>query len=130
MLIVAKILKQSLENLAFLEYYLCRHGKPNGETQKGTEMKKVRATTWNTYRMTGYTHDVANDQASAGGVHYHEIRRSDSGGWQYRVCQSNGRHSAYGPVEVISDEDGEARFEAAKQYLMEQTMFKVRFHLF
>lgn len=78
-------------------------------------MKTIRATTWNTYRVTGYTHDVANDQASAGGVHLHQVRKSNSG-WQYRVCQSNGSHRAYGPVDVISDEDGEAKFEMAKTY--------------
>jgi len=73
---------------------------------------KLRKTNWNTFRTTCYTHDVANDQSSAGGVHHHEVRRGKSG-WQYRITQSNGRSSASGPVEPMSDEDGEAAFATA-----------------
>lgn len=73
----------------------------------------IRKSNWTTYATTGYTHDVANDQASAGGVHHHQVRKT-KGGWQYRVCQSNGRHQSYGPVESMSDEDGEAKFAEAK----------------
>ena len=75
----------------------------------------IRKATWNTYRTSGYTHDVANDQASAGGVHHHQVRKAKSG-WQTRICQSNGRHQAYGEVNAISDEDGEAKFEMAKKH--------------
>jgi hypothetical protein len=71
-------------------------------------------TTWNTYRTTGYTHDVAQDQRSAGGVHHHQIRRTKSG-WQKRIKQSNGDHTSYGPVTAVSDADGAALFEAAKK---------------
>ncbi len=77
--------------------------------------KTIRKTTWNTYRMSGYTHDVANDQRSAGGVHLHQVRHTVSG-WQKRIEQSNGSWSAYGPVESISDADGESHFETAKNY--------------
>lgn len=75
---------------------------------------KIAKTTWNTYRTTGYTHDVANDQRSAGGVHLHQVRRAKSG-WQRRIAQSNGRYVSSGPVEHISDEDGEALFATARQ---------------
>lgn len=74
-----------------------------------TQLKK---TTWNTYRTTGYSYDVANDQRSAGGVHLHQVRRTKNG-WQKRICQSNGQFQAYGPVESISDADGEAKFATA-----------------
>ncbi len=73
-----------------------------------------RKSTWTTYATTGYTHDAANDQASAGGVHHHQVRRTRRG-WQSRICQSNGRHIAYGPVEPIDEADGEAKFATAKQ---------------
>ena len=76
---------------------------------------KLRKTTWNAYATTGYTHDVANDQASAGGVHHHEVRRTRTG-WQKRICQSNGRHVAHSPVESISDAEGEALFATAETY--------------
>lgn len=72
----------------------------------------MKATNWNTYATRGYTHDVANDRASAGGVHHHQVRRTKAG-WQKRVCQSNGSHQAYSHVESVSDEDGEAYFAAA-----------------
>lgn len=75
--------------------------------------KTLKQTTWNTYRTTGYTHDVANDQRSAGGVHHHQVRRT-ARGWQYRICQSNGRHQSYGPVSAIDDAEGEARYETAR----------------
>jgi hypothetical protein len=69
-------------------------------------------TTWNTYHTSGYTHDVANDQASAGGVHLHQVRRVLSG-WQRRILQSNGRHQACGDIASISKEDGEAKYATA-----------------
>ncbi len=74
----------------------------------------MKKSTWNTYATSGYTYDVANDQASAGGVHLHQVRRNRSG-WQTRICQSNGRHQSYGPVESIDDAEGEAHFATAQQ---------------
>lgn len=74
----------------------------------------IRKSTWTTYATTGYSYDVANDQASAGGVHHHQVRKCRAG-WQHRVCQSNGRHTAHGPVSPISDEEGEAHYASAKQ---------------
>ena len=64
---------------------------------------------WNTYYVGGYTHDVANDQSSAGGVHLHQVRKT-ANGWQKRICQSNGKHQAYSPIEKISDSDGVEKF--------------------
>ena len=70
---------------------------------------------WNTYRTVGYSYDVANDGASQGGVHDHQVRWTQSG-WQHRVLQVNGWHSAAGPVTPIeSDADGAARFATAEQ---------------
>lgn len=76
---------------------------------------KIRRSTWNTYAMSGYTHDVSGDQASAGGVHLYEVRRGPSG-WQRRVRQSNGRHVSYGPVTAIDDAEGEALYARAETY--------------
>lgn len=75
----------------------------------------MKKSTWNTYNTTGYTHDVANDQASAGGVHHHQIRLTKAG-WQKRIVQSNGRHTANGPISAISAADGEAAYAMAQQY--------------
>lgn len=75
----------------------------------------IRKETWNTYRTTGYTYSVANDQASAGGVHHHQVRCTRSGYWQTRICQSNGKHQSYSAVTPISAVDGEALFATAKQ---------------
>lgn len=74
----------------------------------------MKASTWNTYRVSGYTHDVANDQRSAGGVHLHQVRRTKSG-WQARVKQSNGRFVSFGAVNSIGDCEGEAYFAKAKK---------------
>jgi hypothetical protein len=74
----------------------------------------MKMTAWNTYYTGGYTHDVANDQASAGGVHLHQVRRTLAG-WQRRIVQSNGRHQAYGAVESISKEDGADKYASALQ---------------
>lgn len=70
---------------------------------------------WNTYHVGGYTHDVANDQSSAGGVHLHQVRKTVNG-WQKRICQSNGKHQAYSKIEKLSDLEGVEKFnQAAKQ---------------
>lgn len=74
----------------------------------------IRKSTWTTYATRGYTHDVANDQRSAGGVHHYQVRLGKRG-WQKRICQSNGRHVAYGEVSPISDAEGEANFATARQ---------------
>lgn len=74
----------------------------------------MKKSTWNVYATYGYTYDVANDGASSGGVHHHEVRKTKTG-WQHRICQSNGRHQAYGPVEAITDADGESHFATAQQ---------------
>lgn len=71
-------------------------------------------TTWTTYRTTGYTYSVSQDQASAGGVHHHQIRRVN-GGWQYRICQANGLHKSYGDVITLPEAEGEARWATAMQ---------------
>lgn len=77
-------------------------------------MTTLRKSIWNTYRITCYTHGVANDQASAGGVHLHQVRHTKSG-WQYRIKQSNCGSVAYGAVEPLSEADGEAHFATAQQ---------------
>ena len=73
---------------------------------------KIQRKNWNTYSVTGYTHDVAQDQRSAGGVHLHQVRRSKRG-WLERIQQRNGRYSATGEVHAISDLAGEEKFATA-----------------
>lgn len=73
----------------------------------------MQRTTWNTYKITGYTHDIAQDQRSAGGVHLHQVRRTKAGHWQRRILQSNGRHQTAGPVEEITPAEGERAFATA-----------------
>jgi hypothetical protein len=73
----------------------------------------MKATTWNTYRITAYTHDVAQDQRSAGGVHLHQVRRTKNG-WQKRIVQSNGKHMAYGETLTMSYTDGAAAYATAQ----------------
>lgn len=77
-------------------------------------MTTIRKSAWTTFATTSYTHDVANDQASAGGVHLHQVRRT-KGGWQTRICQSNGRHKSYGAVVPIDDAEGEALYARSQQ---------------
>lgn len=81
-----------------------------------TSATKISSAKWNTYAITSYTHDVAQDQASAGGVHMHQVRRTRSGNWQKRICQSNGRRQSYGSVEPINASEGEALFARAEKY--------------
>ena len=73
----------------------------------------MRKSTWNTYAISVYSYDVANDRKSQGGVHLHQVRNTPSG-WQHRILQSNGIHEASGPVDYISDPAGEVRFATAK----------------
>ena len=68
---------------------------------------------WTTYAVTAYTHDVANDQRSAGGIHVRQVRQLKTG-WQIRICQRNGRHVAYGPVTPIGEGMGEALLRLCK----------------
>jgi len=74
----------------------------------------IRKTTWNTFRTSCYTHDVANDQASAGGVHLRQVRWNGHQ-WQMRVCQSNGCYRSYSEVWAVTDAEGEAAFATAQQ---------------
>jgi len=94
--------------------YHGRKAPPYRPAQRGRRLT-MRRDLWNTYAMTGYTHDVAQDQASAGGCHYYQVRRGTSG-WQRRIRQANGDHEAYGPVAPISEADGEAAFATAQTY--------------
>ncbi len=79
--------------------------------------KKVRipmnSNKWNTWKTVGYSYDVAQDQASAGGVHHHQIKLGKAG-WMSRICQSNGNHESHGPVVPIPAALGEAHFEQAQ----------------
>lgn len=77
-------------------------------------MKRIDKRRWNTYRTLGYTYDVANDQRSAGGVHLHQVRWA-ADGWQHRIEQSNGGHSAYSRVTPMDPADGAAAFATAQQ---------------
>lgn len=74
----------------------------------------MKNTTWNTYRTTGYTHDVAQDQRSAGGVHHYQVRRTKSG-WQKRIKQTNGNYASYGEVTELTDAEGAAAFATAQK---------------
>jgi hypothetical protein len=73
----------------------------------------MKNTTWNTYRTTGYTHDVAQDQRSAGGVHLHQVRKTRAG-WETRIKQSNGRFSSFGASSAVTESEGVAAFAKAK----------------
>ncbi len=72
----------------------------------------ARKNVWNTHAIRGYTHDVAGDQASAGGVHLHQVR-CVRGTWQTRVLQSTGRHRAAGTTSIVTAAEGEALYAAA-----------------
>lgn len=74
----------------------------------------TNTTTWKTYATRAFTFDVANDRASQGGVHLHQVRRTASGHWQKRILQSNGNHRAPGPVEAITEAEGEALYATAE----------------
>jgi hypothetical protein len=82
----------------------------NEPTNQNNNMKN---TTWNTYKTTGYTHDVAQDQRSAGGVHHYQVRKTKDG-WQKRIRQSNGRYESFGEVSEMTNAEGAAAYETAK----------------
>ena len=70
--------------------------------------------TYQTYRTVGYTHQIAgSSQASTGGVHHHQARRSASGAILTRIVQSNGRHKDVTPGIPATAEQIEM-IEAAK----------------
>jgi len=89
--------------------------KPAAQTRRLGDTKMSNKN-WNTYSTTGYTHDVANDHSSAGGVHLHQVRQTRAGNWQKRICQSNGRHQSYGEVSRLSVPEGEALFARASMW--------------
>jgi hypothetical protein len=78
-------------------------------------MKTIRRTTWNTFQTTCYTHDVAQDQRSAGGTHNRQVRWNGHQ-WEMRIRQSNGANEAYSQAWGVTDAEGEAAFEKAKKY--------------
>lgn len=69
---------------------------------------------WNTYRITGYTHQVGDDARATGGVHLHQVRCTRAGNWQTRTVDSNGRFRAAGKVTPVSAADGAAKFATAE----------------
>jgi len=75
----------------------------------------IRRDVWNTYHVAGYTHDLTQDQASAGGIILSQVRRTKRG-WQRRACQSNGRHRSYTPAEDISEAEGLRLWAEAQRY--------------
>jgi hypothetical protein len=78
----------------------------------------LRKTTWNTYRTTGYTHDVGQDPRSQGGVHHHQIRHTKHG-WETRILQSNGRFSCASEPQSCDGVLGQQHFEHACQLALE-----------
>ena len=76
---------------------------------------KTSFRTYTTVLTRGYTHDVANDQASAGGVHLTQIRKTATGGWFKRIKQSNGRFSAVSNTESITGQQAMALIEQARR---------------
>lgn len=76
--------------------------------------KSITRTRWNTYRVTGYTHQVGDDGRATGGVHLHQVRKSGQY-WQRRTVDSNGRHTSAGPVSPIPADQGEALYATACQ---------------
>lgn len=73
----------------------------------------MRKNTWNTYGITGYTHQVGTDPRATGGVHLHQIRLGKVG-WVARTVDSNGRYTSAGPASPVSREEGEALYQRAK----------------
>ena len=92
-------------------------------------IKRLSKRNWNTYHVNGYTHDVANDQSSAGGIHLHQVRCIKFVGcvvWQKRILQSNGNHFAYGPHEKISEAEGQERYKfVQKVHRIEKSLNKL-----
>lgn len=76
----------------------------------------LRRRAWNTYCISGYTHQVGDDPRATGGVHLHQVRLSRSG-WQRRTVDSNGRWASPGPIEGLPDDQGEALFARAEAEL-------------
>jgi len=68
---------------------------------------------WNTYAVTGYTHQVGTDARATGGVHLWQVKRIGSK-WATRIVDSNGRFTSAGPVTPLPADVGECRFEQAK----------------
>jgi len=76
-------------------------------------MTTIRKSVWNTYSITGYTHQVGDDARATGGVHLHQVRRGKKG-WVRRTVDSNGRFTSAGRVESIDDAEGERMFAMAE----------------
>jgi hypothetical protein len=73
----------------------------------------LKRSTWNTYRVTGYTHQVGDDPRATGAEHLHQVRKGRDG-WQRRTVDSNGRFTSPGPVTPLTDAEGEAMFATAQ----------------
>lgn len=64
---------------------------------------------WQTYRTTGYTHQVGDDPRATGGVHLHQVRNGENGPL-YRIVESNGKYTSATKATPAS----EAQVAAAK----------------
>ncbi len=72
----------------------------------------MRKDDWHTYNVSGYTHQVGDDQRATGAVHLHQVRRTRAGYYYKRVVDSNGRFFSPGTVTPISEEQGEALLQS------------------
>ena len=73
----------------------------------------MKKSNWNTYKITGFTHQVGTDPRATGGVHLHQVRKHKTG-WQRRTVDSNGRYTSAGMVETLSPAEGNAKFASVK----------------
>lgn len=78
--------------------------------------RKLRKDVWTTYRMRAYSHAITQDQQSAGGVIYSQVRCTRRTGWQIRQVQSNGRYSSEALPLDVSDAEGEEAWKMAQTY--------------
>ena len=76
---------------------------------------RVQKRHWNTYAVSGYTHQVGGDPRATGGIHRHEVRHTGVG-WQKRIVDANGCFESPGDPEFVSSPDGEILFSRACSY--------------
>jgi len=77
---------------------------------------KPRRSVWNTYRTLEYVYDVAGDEPRQEYLQLHQVRRLKTG-WQTRVLEmeTDGSAQTPGPIEAITDAEGEAHYATAVQ---------------
>lgn len=83
--------------------------KQSSNSKKKTNSSKTKPKDWVTYRVSCAIYKLGNNDDAHGGSHLYQIR-FDGQTWLHRCLAKNGVHEESGPVTLLTNAQGEAKF--------------------